>query len=101
MLESMAAFKPSTTDGAHCAIRLLEIRFANVMAFFLLQDNRFEPFNNFPVTCPTTKKLLQVMLAQAEKTCANFPIGRQPDPIALATKRLTDGGNNPDFAGSA
>jgi hypothetical protein len=36
MLESMAAFKPSTTDGAHCAIWLFEIRFANVMALFLL-----------------------------------------------------------------
>jgi hypothetical protein len=80
---------------------LNEIRFADVMAGFLLPRHAPEKIGDVVVPCSVAKQASQVVLDDAEEAGADFAVGGHADPIAMAAKRLADRRDDADFGASA
>ena len=88
----------SPADAAHRALGLLEARLADVVAVLLAQHDLAQARSEFGIARVAAQERLEVVLVQAEKAGADFPVGRQAEPIAMAAKRLRDGGDDTDLA---
>ena len=75
-----------------------EVRLPDPVAGFFLEDDPLQLSRQLNVVGFTPECGLQVVLAETEKAGANFTVGGQADPVAVAAKRLADRRDDPDFA---
>ena len=69
-----------------------------MMASFFLQHDFVQPLLKVLIRSAFAKPGAKVMLGNAEKAGADFSIGRQPQPVAMAAKGLADGRDDAEFA---
>src|SRR5439155_1023426 len=85
-------------NATHRPLGLDEIRFADVMAFLLLPDDFLKTLPDNVIRSPAAQQRLQIRLGEAEQAGADFAVGGQAQPIAMAAKRFADRRDNADLA---
>src|SRR4051812_32459629 len=68
------------------------------MAGLFLQNDFMNPLFNLLISNALAQFGAKVMLGDTEEASPDLPIGRQPQPIAMTTKRFAHRGNDPQFA---
>src|SRR5437867_12810118 len=86
-------------DATHRAWRGDKLRLADVMAGFLLPNDLLEPCGDFVIRDDLiAEERTQVVLGDAKKARADFPIGGQSKTVAVSAEWLADWRNNSDFS---
>jgi hypothetical protein len=79
---------------------LNEFGFTDVVASLLLPDDGVEEIDDFLVGGAVAEQGTQIMLVEAEKARPDFAVSRESESVAVTAKRLSHGGDDPNFAAS-
>ena len=74
-------------DVHHAARRLLKPRLADMVPRFFLRDDRVDVRDEFRVRIAGAHPPSQIVIENGEETGADFAVGGDPDPAAVAAER--------------